>query len=335
MSAAEGPTDERKNLLLSLPSPRGVAAVIVSYNRRALLEQVVDAVEAQTTPVSRIIVIDNGSTDGSREFLRERGDRVDLIEAGTNGGGAGGFATGLAWALAVGSSYVWLMDDDAVPERDCLELLLEAADSVPHAPYVAPVIVDGEGNLADRSQPRWDGDDGDHVAAALRGYASIGSCSFVGPLIRADAALATHLPYREFFIWHDDMEYTARLSARGRGVAVPRARIAHLTRIRGSQSFVPHRARYDIRNLAWCVRVSRPSILSWRTWLVSLTIAIRVQFPGTPARQWPRVVAVTVAALGEALRSRPRNVGVAETIDWSRRHDVVSPALRAAAISQL
>lgn len=314
---------------------RGITAVVVSFNRRPLLERVITALESQTLPLDRIVVVDNGSTDGSRDFLRELGDRIDLIEAGSNGGGAGGFATGMAWALAAGAEFLWLMDDDAIPEEDCAERLVEAADRFPSAPYVAPVIVDAEGELADRSQPRFDGDSADHVAAALEGYASIGSCSFVGPLIRAESARSTHLPYREFFIWHDDMEYTARLSAAGRGVAVPRARIAHLTSIRGSQSFVPHRAFYDIRNLAWCVRVSRPSILSWRAWLVSLTIAVRMQFPGTPVRQWPRVVAVTVRALFAALRSRPRNRSVSESVAWSRRHDVVSPLLRAAARARL
>lgn len=314
---------------MSALGSRGITAVVVSFNRRPLLEEVIRGLEAQTLPLDRIVVVDNGSTDGSREFLRSLDDRVELIEAGTNGGGAGGFSTGMAWALAAGAEFVWLMDDDAIPETDCAERLVEAADRFPDAPYIAPIIVDGHGAVADRSQPRFDGDDADHIAAALAGYASIGSCSFVGPLIRADAARRTHLPYREFFIWHDDLEYTARLSAEGRGIAVPRARIAHLTSIRGSQSFVPNRARYDIRNLAWCVRVSRPSILSWRAWLISLTIAIRTQFPGTPVRVWPRVVAVTFGALVEALRTRPRNVGVAEAVETSRRHDVVSAALRA------
>jgi len=320
---------------VSTSGPRGITAVVVSFNRRPLLERVLAALDGQTLPLERIIVVDNGSTDGSREFLRGLDERVDVIEAGSNGGGAGGFSTGMAWAIEAGANFIWLMDDDAIPEPDCAERLIEAADAFPDAPYVAPIIVDAAGDLADRSQPRFDGDSADHVAAALAGYASIGSCSFVGPLIRGDAARRTHLPYREFFIWHDDMEYTARLSARGRGVAVPKARIAHLTAIRGSQSFVPHRAFYDIRNLAWCVRVSRPSILSWRTWLVSLTIAIRQQFPGTPVSVWPRVVAVTARALAAAVRSRPENRSAPEAVAWSRRHDVVPARLRSQVRSSL
>lgn len=120
-----------------------VAAVVVTYNRKQLLVHCLEAVLAQTRPVEHIFIVDNASTDGTPDFLRAQGylDRpgVELIRLPRNAGGAGGFHAGTQRAVATGSTWLWLMDDDGRPELTCLEKLLEHADRYD---VLGPAIVD-------------------------------------------------------------------------------------------------------------------------------------------------------------------------------------------------
>jgi len=108
-------------------SPR-VAAVVVTYNRRDLLLESLAAVLAQTRAPDKVIVVDNASEDGTAAAVRDRFPSVHLAELRRNSGGAGGFAGGMALALADGADLIWLMDDDTVPEPGALSALLRARD---------------------------------------------------------------------------------------------------------------------------------------------------------------------------------------------------------------
>ena len=101
-----------------------VCAVVVTYNRLAMLKDCIDALERQTVPCD-ILVIDNASTDGTAEFLEASAD-IFHIRMKENTGGAGGFNTGMREAVKRGYRYVWIMDDDTIPYPDALEKLLEA-----------------------------------------------------------------------------------------------------------------------------------------------------------------------------------------------------------------
>ena len=70
-----------------------VAAVVVTWNRRELLREALAALRAQTLPPVCIVVVDNASTDGTDELLREEAEHgdLDVVRLGKNTGGAGGF----------------------------------------------------------------------------------------------------------------------------------------------------------------------------------------------------------------------------------------------------
>ena len=86
-----------------------VAAVVVTYNRWALLQQCLRALSEQTTPLAAIWVIDNASTDGTGEAIRKL-ELPNLIyrNTGHNLGGAGGFAYGTREAALAGYDALWL-----------------------------------------------------------------------------------------------------------------------------------------------------------------------------------------------------------------------------------
>ena len=110
-----------------------IAAVVVTYNRKELLKECLDALLAQTHPLDSIILIDNASTDGTPEFLKEKGfldnPKIDYVRLSENSGGAGGFYEGMKRGYEKGFDWLWLMDDDAKPANDALEKLCMTTSS--------------------------------------------------------------------------------------------------------------------------------------------------------------------------------------------------------------
>ncbi|MEA2272652.1 MAG: hypothetical protein QOI98_1360 [Solirubrobacteraceae bacterium] len=225
-----------------------VVALVVTYNRRDLLVGCLEGAFGQTRPPDRLFLIDNASTDGTPELLRERGflDRSDLtyVRLGENLGSSGGFAEGVRAARVPDSDWLWLMDDDSQPEPDVLERLLAAPPAAdPGTVALCPKVVYADGTL-DRNQrgdfrrrlrplPDSGYRPGDHR--------EIGFMSFVGTLVRTSAARATEPPKAEFFVWGDDVEYSLRLRRQGAIRLVPEAVMVHR---RVSQSHMTRRARF-------------------------------------------------------------------------------------------
>ena len=231
-----------------------IIAVVVTHNRPDELKMVIQALKKQTFLLARILVVDNASLLPACEVLAGFSG-VDIIRSEKNTGGAGGFAFALDEALKLGSDWVWMMDDDAVPRPDALAALVEAADDLPptsgalcSAVYefdaLAPLHRRTFGKCfgLERSIP---------VARYGRGCHEISTGSFVGFMVRSDAALTVGLPDADFFLAYDDTEYSLRLKSKGWTLwLVPGSGIDHLrgngSRLRGSAFGAKH--FYNIRN---------------------------------------------------------------------------------------
>src|SRR5579859_6477154 len=99
-----------------------ITAVVVTFNRLSLLKECIAGLKRQTVSLQEIIVVNNGSSDGTAGWLAgEEGLHVITQE---NLGGAGGQHTGIGRAMEHGADWIWLMDDDAEPYPDALEKLL-------------------------------------------------------------------------------------------------------------------------------------------------------------------------------------------------------------------
>jgi GT2 family glycosyltransferase len=117
-----------------VPSPASVVAVVVTWNRLALLQESLAAVRGQTHAPVTIVVVDNASTDGTAELLDSSyADELglDVTHLRENTGGAGGFAVGVERALVHHPDLVWLLDDDTVPTPTALEELVRAWAAYP------------------------------------------------------------------------------------------------------------------------------------------------------------------------------------------------------------
>jgi hypothetical protein len=126
-------------------TPVRVAIVIVNWNRAHDTARCLRSLESSRFSGWSAIVVDNGSTDGSAQFLRERFPTVELVGNERNLGFAGGTNVGIERALAQAVPYILLLNNDAELLPDTLSVLLEAADARPRAGIVSPLILYGDG----------------------------------------------------------------------------------------------------------------------------------------------------------------------------------------------
>lgn len=130
-----------------------IAAIVVTYNRKELLIQCLNHILQQTFKPAAIYIIDNASTDGTDLLLREKKfcssnsdgkvvlNDVNIIylKLSENSGGAGGFYMGMKTANETGIyDALWVMDDDGVPEKNCLYYL---ASNLPDFDYIASTVL--------------------------------------------------------------------------------------------------------------------------------------------------------------------------------------------------
>lgn len=109
------------------PKSTNVAVVVPNWNGKNDLAACLDSLFAQTLPCT-VIVVENGSTDGSLEFLQNNYPQVQLIINKHNRGFAGGVNDGIKKSLESGCEYIALFNNDAVAEPDWLEKLTTVLD---------------------------------------------------------------------------------------------------------------------------------------------------------------------------------------------------------------
>ena len=283
-------------------SRTNVVAVVVAYNRQELLRRCLDGLAEQTVAPIGTVVVDNASTDDSREVASAHPLGAHVVALPTNTGGAGGFAAGIARALTrfPQAEWIWIMDDDTVPTATALEALLRTAEAYPGAPALLAsraVWTDGTEHPMNRPRTRPALPPALHRHAALAGARQIRTASFVSILLDARAVREVGLPRASYFLWNDDFEYTSRI-LRGRiGLYVPASVVRHLTRALGSSDADPgERFRFEVRNKIWTFRDSE-----------GLGALERAAYEAATARRWLRAT-VSSADRGTLWRAGRRGL---------------------------
>lgn len=259
--AARGPADS----VVSKGRPRvedargRVCAVIPSYNRAELLCEALTGLATQTRPLDTVLVVDNASTDGTTEQVSEQFPWVNLLRLDFNTGSAGGFATGIRWAYESGHDWVWLVDNDSVPEPDALAELLAAHDrftSEPRPDLLAAKVLWTDGTLLPMNTPTVKRRNADLLYwAAEHATLSIRYAPYAGVLVSRRAIEAHGLPLSDYFLYDDDTEYTGRILSDRLGVLVPTSIVRHnVPKKLSSQAESGDRFFYALRNKLWLVR---------------------------------------------------------------------------------
>ncbi|OAQ19843.1 glycosyltransferase family 2 protein [Thermosulfurimonas dismutans] len=215
-----------------------VCAVVVTYNRKGLLIECLEALCKQTRPVQGIYLIDNASTDGTPDLLLEKGYIKELppenllepwekefeiknltdeqhikfyyVRMHENTGGAGGFHEGVKRAYEKGYDWLWLMDDDVEPLPKALETQLSYAEISkcihPSRKYVDGNRVLWEVYLDPKSSKEIFLKDRSFKEKKLN-YCLVNVGCFEGMLIHRDIVARIGYPDKSFFISKDDTIY--------------------------------------------------------------------------------------------------------------------------------
>ncbi len=108
--------------------------MVLTYDRRDLLDVILPSLERQTLPDARVLVVDNGSSDGSAAYVRDRWPSFGVLDLEQNIGVAAALNRGVG---AVDTEYVALLNNDLELDPDYLERLVEALDRYPEAASAA------------------------------------------------------------------------------------------------------------------------------------------------------------------------------------------------------
>ena len=237
-----------------------VWAIVVTYNRRALLGECLAALAAQTRPPDVVLVVDNASTDGTAAMVRREHPDVELLALPENEGGAGGFHEGMRRAHEGGAEWMWLMDDDTIARPGALAELLAAGDRLRDdgepATLLASRVVWRDGNVHPMNFPSPGRARMEHIVdGAQRGLMPLRFATFVSLLVHRGAVDRHGLPLKHFFIWSDDIEYTSRVVLSGEsGYLVPTSVALHDTATaHTAQSAPPGRFYYHVRNTVFMI----------------------------------------------------------------------------------
>jgi len=107
------------------------AVVVLNWNGRAHLETCLSSILGQSHPRTAAYLVDNGSTDGSVGFVRERFSRVRVIAFPENTGFCAGNNAGMRAALREGADYILLLNNDTEIDPGCVAALVREGETEP------------------------------------------------------------------------------------------------------------------------------------------------------------------------------------------------------------
>ncbi|CAK8053672.1 glycosyltransferase family 2 protein [Eupransor demetentiae] len=206
---------------------RKVAAVVVTYNRLALLKECIAHLQQEDLPLSHLIVVDNASDADTQDYLESLGDQIVYLRLPENIGGAGGFNRGVRYFIEeTQDDFVWLMDDDTMVQRDSLTELINFAQQKPDFGFLASDVRWTDGHRAKMNAPA-PMNRLQKVPEEGAQPVQLQSATFVAILFRRTVVEKIGLPITDFFIWGDDIEYSERAGRIAPGYFVPAARVLH------------------------------------------------------------------------------------------------------------
>ena len=218
-----------------------IVCVVVTYNRLEKLKKAIASYQAQTTPFDTLIIVDNNSTDGTNEFLKEwKSDdtifQKHIISLPENKGGSGGFYEGQKYAMSLHPEWIFVADDDAYPEPLMIEKFKNyiVSNDVSNISAICTKVTfpDGTIQLGHRSKYRISSsyyfnifhiDKNQYTEDTFE----LSIFSYVGTFLNAEKLKEAGLVNPDLFIYADDGEHSLRMYKKGRIICVPSINTVH------------------------------------------------------------------------------------------------------------
>jgi GT2 family glycosyltransferase len=252
---------------------RSVMIIIVNWNNESDTAECLESCRKLDYPDFSMIVVDNGSSDGSGGRLRQRFPDVEVIETGCNLGFAGGNNVGIRGALEAGAKYIWLLNNDTVVDRGALSALVEVAEHDSTVGMVgSKILLFGDpgmiwyaGGLIDDHAPyrcshRGVGEEdmGQYDDLSETGYVT--GCSM---LVRRDVIEQIGELDEGMFLYFEDTDWGVRARNGGwRLMYAPRSVVLHKASASMGGMDSPRMLYYLARNLLYFTRKNYPHIIT-------------------------------------------------------------------------
>ncbi|MFQ5616691.1 MAG: glycosyltransferase family 2 protein [Anaerolineales bacterium] len=297
-----------------------LSIIIVNLNGAAVLPQCLAALAAQTWRDFELIIVDNGSTDGSLKGAEACWPALRVIRLGENTGFARANNIG---AQAARGPWLALLNNDAFPTPTWLEALIRAAETHPAYTFFsskiiqhnAPHLLDSTGDVYHVSGVAWNRQRNHPTPTAVATPNEVFSPMASAALYRRDAFLEVGGFDEDFVSYHEDIDLGFRLRLAGyRCLYVPEAVAYHI----GSHT-MGYASDFAIqqghRNFVWAYVQNMPTALFWRylpahllaNLVFSVVLSVRGQAGPILRAKWG------------ALRGLPRALEKRQTIQRARR----------------
>jgi len=314
-----------------------VTIIIPNWNGAHLLPACLDSLRNQTCRESRVVVVDNGSSDGSCRLLREHYPEVDVIALDQNVGFAAGVNAGIR---ACASEYVVLLNNDTEVAPDWLMRAVSELDRSPQYAFAASKILDfKDRELIDTVADgfSWFGvpfkvGEGERDCGQYEAPFEIFSACAAASFYRR--SLFDDIGYfdEDFFAYVEDVDISIRAVLAGyRGVAIPAAKVFHIGTASSGGGPSAFTVRLSTRNVWWtmikCMPPARLAVMLPASLVAQAALVAHTLL--TDSRPWlRRNMPAYFAGLADAIRGLPlvlrkrkgivRRVGASEIADRMR-----------------
>ena len=225
-------------------APATVFVIVLNWNRERDTAEALDSFLVQRGVNVKVLLVDNGSDDGSGARLHSRYSHVDYLQIGSNLGYTGGNNRGIERALAAGAQWVLVVNNATVAQPDCLRRLVDALQRDPQLGAVSPYVTQfdaGEKPWFAAGQLSLMRMTGLHVAGPTSG--TLTPCTFLSGccvLFRAEVLRQVGLFREDLWAYMEDVDLSLRLLRAGwRLAVVPEARLAHKAPDTGTEPSPP------------------------------------------------------------------------------------------------
>lgn len=228
-----------------------LGVVIVTYNRLELLKECITACINQKEEFQKILIINNASTDGTKEYLENlQYSNLEIINSKKNLGGAGGFWLGINKAMELDLDYLLLIDDDAILDYNYNKAISDYIRNNDEniVAYSGTVITNNSIQFEHRRHLKNGFKCIDSTPEEYnQEYFDYNLSTFCGLYVSMKIIRKIGLPCKEFFIWFDDTEYSLRINQYGKIRNINKALLNHKTKISNLKGYT-WKSYYGLRN---------------------------------------------------------------------------------------
>jgi len=275
-----------------------VCIVVLNWNRREDTLDCLASLERLNYASHWILVVDNGSTDGSVETIERTYPPVEIIQTGANLGYAEGNNVGLREALSRNADYALVLNNDTIVAPDMLTRLVEAAEADAHVGATGPTIFFHEApDIIWSAGGQFDWRRGKPLLRGLR-ERDVGQFPDSQPvdylpgsaiLMRREALEQIGGFEPRYFLYYEDNDWCLRAQRHGYTIVhVPRAQLWH--KISLSQQFSsPCISYYHTRNRLLFLRTAGTGPVTWARVLVLDILRLLASWSVLPKHRQKRI----------------------------------------------